>query len=149
MSDNRRPTDLHLRKQWEVEQAAESGRKLETWPEFIEGVKEGIEDSEAGRVRPLDDFLADKMPEAARLPDEQINHIIIEFGLEASPEEIKRAAEAHLWAYTRVEVAELKQQLFAAEELSEVWHLEAIAVRKAGYRGVAEAALAASKEHHE
>ncbi len=44
-------------------------RKTETWSEFVEGVKEGIADSEAGRTSPLTETA---VPEGARLKDAEV-----------------------------------------------------------------------------
>ena len=55
------------------------GRTTETWPEFMEGAEEGTLDSNAGRVRPLEDVVADlPVPDAAKLSDERKTEIEID-----------------------------------------------------------------------
>ena len=176
MGDTRRPTEFHLRKQWEAEQAKPKLTEEEQWARHgLTGGQE-LDRGELG------------IPEAARLPDEQIQAAFDNVPFEPAEGTLQefrdylddwnmkaahiiaRAAEDHLWAYTRAEVedlsgkwteaqmevyqlqeqvAELKviedwandpedgmwaraKERDDAQELSELWHLEAIAVRKAG-----------------
>ncbi len=89
---------------------------------FMEGVKEGIADSETGRVSSLEDVVARLVPDKARLAEEQINQSWD--GMDWQVRHLADAAteQAYPLGYENgqrsrdAEVAELQEQLDAANE---------------------------------